>query len=234
MDYDESKVDEMVLALLFLTMHEDRYGILVTALLRSVKRLTSFSSAKGGPPAKPFQTSTRRRAGQAAMASLKFASVSNAAPMAPASLGGGFLVGMHCQIVVRVDAVSGHVMFLGAFRFVPAHHDSSLRLGRACKCFPRQVTKKTRGGGGFDTKAPIQARRQPRERQSDQRRLGFALGRRWRGWTAQAVRLFLHSANLSASRGFRRTAIARAAASHWERSVAEMGQQRPSGRAGRS
>jgi DNA-binding PadR family transcriptional regulator len=26
MDYDESKVDEMVLALLLLTMHEDRYG----------------------------------------------------------------------------------------------------------------------------------------------------------------------------------------------------------------
>jgi hypothetical protein len=26
MEYDESKVDDMVLALLFLTMHEDRYG----------------------------------------------------------------------------------------------------------------------------------------------------------------------------------------------------------------
>ena len=62
------------------------FQIRATALLRSVKRLTSFSSAKGGAPAKPFQTSTRRLAGQAAMASLKSASVSKAAPVGPASL----------------------------------------------------------------------------------------------------------------------------------------------------
>jgi hypothetical protein len=47
---------------------------------------------------------------------------------------GGVLVGMHCQVVVRVDAVCGHVMFLGAIRFVPAHHDSSLfRVGPASR-----------------------------------------------------------------------------------------------------
>ena len=72
---------------------------------------TSLRSAKGGALAKLFQTSTRRLAGHDAAASLSSVSVVNVAPVTPASLMAASLVWVNGQVVVGVDAVSGHVMF---------------------------------------------------------------------------------------------------------------------------
>jgi hypothetical protein len=72
--------------------------ILVTALLRSVKRLAFFSSAKGGAPANLFQTSARRLADHEAAASPSCASVAKVVPLAPASLMAASLSGCTAKL----------------------------------------------------------------------------------------------------------------------------------------